>query len=163
MRWEHFTHGKQNICLPISYCLQAERATRQRRPLLHLKTKRLMVPARRWRRSLQLGISRGIAHGSSLPTANKYLFADLLFFTRGEGDDATLPNFTTRYVAIEASSASLEALIAVLLPADGTSKQAIFPTAINLLIAVELLFPCADGERARPPSCASICTYNTLL
>ena len=97
---------------------------------------------------MQLGISRGIAHGSSLPTANKYLFANLLFFTSGEGDDTTLPIFTTRYAAIEASSASLEALIAVLLPAGGTPKQATFPTAINLLIAVELLFSCANGERA---------------
>ena len=101
--------------------------------------------------------------GAVLPMANKYLFADLLFFMSGEGDDATFPIFTTRYAAIEASSASLEALIAVLLPAGGTPKQAIFPTAINLLIAVELLFSCTDGERATLPSCTSIGAYNTLL
>ena len=95
--------------------------------------------------------------------ANKYLFADLLFFTSGDGDKATSPIFTTRYMAIEASSASLEGLIAVLLPAGGTLKQATFPTAINLLIAVGLLFSCVDGEWATPSSCASIGAYNTLL
>ena len=104
-----------------------------------------------------------MAHGSSLPTANKYLFVDLLFFTSGEGDEATSPIFRTRYAAIEASSASLEAFIAILLPACGTSKEATFPTAINLLIAIGLLFSYADGERATSPSCASIGAYNTLL
>ena len=44
-----------DTCLPIFKCLQAERATRQRRPLLQLKTKQLMLPARCWKRSLQLG------------------------------------------------------------------------------------------------------------
>ena len=34
-----------NTCLPIFCHLGAERATRQRRPLLHLKTNRLMLPA----------------------------------------------------------------------------------------------------------------------
>ena len=58
MRWEHFTQGKQNAYLPIFKFLQVERATRQRRPLLQLKTKQLMLPARRWKRSLQLGICR---------------------------------------------------------------------------------------------------------
>ena len=106
---------------------------------------------------------RGIAHGSSLPTANKYLFAELLFFMTGEGEETTSPSFTTRYVAIEASSASLEALIASVLPACGTAKEATFPTAINLLIAIGSLFSCADGERATPPSCTSIDAYNTSL
>ena len=71
MRGEHFTDGKQNACLPIFKCSQAERATRQRRPLLQLKTKRLMFPTRRWKRLLQLGICRGGANGNTLPTANK--------------------------------------------------------------------------------------------
>ena len=58
--WErqHFTHGKQNACLPIFNYLQAKRATRQRRPLLQLKTKQFRLPARRWKRSLQLGTCR---------------------------------------------------------------------------------------------------------
>ena len=57
-------------------------------------------------------------------------------FTSGEGDEATSPSFAIRCAAIEASSASLEALIAALLPAVGTAKKANFPTAIKLLIAV---------------------------
>ena len=95
--------------------------------------------------------------------ANKCLFADLLFFTIGEGDEATPPSFVAENASIEASSASLEALIASLLPACGTAKEATFPTAINLLIAVGSLFSSANGERPTPPSYASIGAYNTLL
>ena len=129
---QHFTYGKQNTCLPIFNCLQAKRATRQRRPLLQLKTKQLMLPARDvpltknpstgtaqqrlflvlkvvlhavvvisevLRLSTKSRCSRCCRHistsssslealfatrsmqmgcdGSTLPTANKYLFADL--------------------------------------------------------------------------------------
>ena len=81
----------------------------------------------------------------------------------GEDEETTSPSFTTRYAAIEASNALLEALIASELPTCGTAKEATFPTAINLLIAVGSLFSCADGERATLPSCASISTYNTSL
>ena len=77
--------------------------------------------------------------------ANKYLSADLLFFTAREGDEATSPSFAAENAAIEASSALLEALIASLLPACGTAKETTFPMAINLLIAVGSLFSCADG------------------
>ena len=102
-----------------------------------------------WKRSLQHSKYKVIAHGSSLPAANKYLFAELLFFMSGEGEETTSPSFTTRYAAIEASSASLEALIASVLPACGTAKEATFPTTINLLIAVGLLFlaQMASGQR----------------
>ena len=44
--------------------------------------------------------------------ANNYLFADLLFFTVPEGDEATSPSFIFENEGIEASSALLEALIA---------------------------------------------------
>ena len=64
--------------------------------------------------------------GSTLPTANKYLFADLQVFTSGEGDGATSLSFAIRYMVIEASSVSLEALIATLLPACDTAKDPIF-------------------------------------
>ena len=60
MPWEHFTDGNENTCLPIFNCFQTERATRQRRPLLKLKTQQLALPARRWKRSLQLGICTGM-------------------------------------------------------------------------------------------------------
>ena len=52
----------------------------------------------------------------------KYLFGNLLLFTRGEGDQATSPSFVTRCAPMEASSVSLEALIASLLPSGGTTK-----------------------------------------
>ena len=51
---QHFTHSKQNTCLPIFDCLQAESAMRQRRLLLQYVTRQLMLPAHRWKRSLQL-------------------------------------------------------------------------------------------------------------
>ena len=71
-----------------------------------------MLPARRWKRPLQLFTCGGPANGSSFTTANKYLFADLLFFTAGEGDEATSPSVAAENVAIDASSSSLEAPIA---------------------------------------------------
>ena len=122
-----------------------------------------MLPDRHWKRPLQL-ITCGVdANGGVFTMANKCLFADLLFFIAREGDEATSPSFAAENAAIEASSASLEAFIANLLPACGTAKQATFPTAINLLIAIGFLFSCGDGERATPPFCTSIGAYNTLL
>ena len=41
----------------------------------------------------------------------KYLFANLLLFASGEGDEATSPSFATSYEPIQASSPSLETLI----------------------------------------------------
>ena len=54
---------------------------------------------------------RGDANRSSFTTANKYLFADLLLFTSGEGDEATSPSCATVNESIDASSSSLEASI----------------------------------------------------
>ena len=85
MRWEHFTHGKQNACLPIFKCLQGERATRQRRPLLQLKTQRLMLPAHRWKRLLQLYKCKRHGNGSTLPTANKIPVCRSLIVCKGRG------------------------------------------------------------------------------
>ena len=150
-------------CLPILYSLQTERATRQRRPLFQLQTRGIMLPARCWKCSLQQSKCSGDANGSGLPTANNYLFADLFLFMSGEGDEVTSPSFTTRYAAIEASSASLEALIASLLPACGPATEATFPTAIRLLIAVGSLVACADSEWATTPSCMSMGACNALL
>ena len=53
----------------------------------------------------------GDENGSGLPTANKYLFAGLLLFVCGEGDETTSPFFPTANTGIDASSALLEALI----------------------------------------------------
>ena len=101
-----------NTCLPIFYFLPVERATRQCRPLLHLQTRGLMLPASCWKRSFQHGTCSGDANRSGLPTANKYLFANLLLFTNGEGDEATSPSFASANAGIDAFSELLEALIA---------------------------------------------------
>ena len=71
-----------------------------------------MLLARRWKRPLQLDTCGGDANRSSFTTANKYLFADLLVFMSGEGDEATSPSFTAKSSGIDVSSALLEALIA---------------------------------------------------
>ena len=105
----------------------------------------------------------GDANGRGLPTANNYLFVDLFFLMGGEGDEATSPSFTTRYVAIEVSSASLEALSGSSLPTCGPAKEATLPTAIRLLIAIGLLISCTDGEWATTPYFVSIGAYNALL
>ena len=60
--------------------------------------------------------------GSTLPMAKKDLFANLYIFTSGEGDEATSPSFLIHYMAIEASCASLEVLIASFLPASGIAN-----------------------------------------
>ena len=44
--------------------------------------------------------------------ANKHVFADLLLFESGEGDERTFPPFLAANVGIDAFSALLEALIA---------------------------------------------------
>ena len=136
---------------------------KQRRPLFQAQTRGMMLPMRFWKRSLQQSKCSGDANGSGLPMANNYLFADLFLFMSREGDEATSPSFTTHYVAIGASSASLEALIASLLLACGPAKEATFLTAIKLLIAVRSLVACADGEWATTPSCMSIGACNALL
>ena len=100
-----------NACLPIFYFLRAERATRQRRPLLQQVMRRSKLPAHCWKRSFQLGAFNEDGKASTLPTANKCLFANLLLFASGEGDEATSPSFTTSYEPIQASSPSLETLI----------------------------------------------------
>ena len=100
-----------NACLPIFYFLRVKRATRQRRPLLQQVTRRSKLPAHRWKRSFQLSKFSGDGKASTLPTANKCLFANLLLFASGEGDEATSPSFTTSYGSIQASSPSLETLI----------------------------------------------------
>ena len=99
-----------NTCLPIFCFLRAERATRPRRPLLQV-TNRLKLPTHHWKRSFQLGAFNGDANVSTLPTANKCLFANLLLFVSREGDEATSPSFAVENARIDASCALLEALI----------------------------------------------------
>ena len=50
--------------------------------------------------------------GAAYPRQTKSLFADLLLFTIGEGDETTSPSLTAENAGIDAASALLEALIA---------------------------------------------------
>ena len=108
-------------------CLPAERATRQCRPLLQLKTQRLMLPARRWKRLLQLYKCKGHGNGSTLPTANRIPVCRSLIVYKRRARRGNVAFFcNTFHVAIDASSSSLKAIIATLLPTDGIAKKAIF-------------------------------------
>ena len=71
-----------------------------------------MLPARRWKRPLQIITCGADANGGFFTTANEYLSADLLFFTAPKGNEATSPSFIVENAGIEASSTLLEALIA---------------------------------------------------
>ena len=106
---------------------------------------------------------QGVWNGSTLQTANHHLFASLFFCMSGEGDRESSPPFSSTNAVMSASSALLEALIASLLPTVGTTKEATFLRAIKLLIAIELLFACANGEWETALSCALIGTCNALL
>ena len=68
-----------NTCLLIFYFLPAEKAKRKRPPLFQLRIQGWMLLVRCWKCSLQHSAYSGDANGSGLPTANKYLFADLYF------------------------------------------------------------------------------------
>ena len=103
---------KQITCLRFFSLFVEQRATGQLGTLVQLETSRLMLPARRWKRPLQLNTFGGDANRSSFTTANKYLFADLLLFESGEGDETTRLSFASANAGIDVSSALLEALIA---------------------------------------------------
>ena len=118
---------------------------------------------RYWKRSLQHSKCTGLSIGALCPWETNYSFANLLFFTSIEGAEAMLPSFATRYVAIKAFSLLLEALIATLLPAGDTAKEAIILIAIKLLIIFRFFFSGANGEQSTPPSCTSIDAYNAFL
>ena len=124
---------KQITCLRFFCLFVAQRATRQCRPLLQLKTNRFMLPARRWKRPLQLITFGGDANGSSSTTANKYLFADLLLFKSGEGDEATSPSLATVIESIDASSPLLEAPLH-LITCGGGCKQEQFHYGKQILV-----------------------------
>ena len=47
-------HVETNYLLAILLFARAQRETGERRPLVQLETSRLMLPARRWKRPLQL-------------------------------------------------------------------------------------------------------------
>ena len=91
------------------------------------------------------------ANGSGLRTVNKYLFADLLLFTSGEGDGATSPSCATVNGSIDASSSSLEASIPTQ-QMRGDANRSSFTMANKYLFADLLLFTSGEGDEATSPS-----------
>ena len=139
-------------CLRIFRLFVAQRATGQRRPPLKIQTGRLMLPAHRWKRPLQLITCREDTNGSSFTTANKHLFANLLLFESGEGDEATSPSFAAKNASIDASSSSLEAPIATYYMQRGMRMGGIFTTADKYLSTDLLFFTAREGDEATSPS-----------
>ena len=89
----------------------------------------------------------GDANGSGIPTANKYLFADLLFFIDREGDKATSPSFsaTKRGMMLLAHcwKRSLQQS-----KYSGDALGSCLPTANNYLFANFFLFTGGEGDGA---------------
>ena len=71
------------------------------------------------------------------PRQTKYLFVDLQLFTSKEGDEATSPSFVAKNAAIEASSSSLEALIATQYMELGCDVSTL-PTVNKMLVCQSL-------------------------
>ena len=95
-----------------------------------------MLPARRWKRPLQLIIRGADANGGVFTTANKYLFADLLFIESGEGDEATSPSLETENKSIDASSPSLEAPITTYYMRRGMQTGAVSQRETNICLPI---------------------------
>ena len=103
-----------------------------------------MLPARRWKRSLQLGICKWDAMEALYRRQTKYLFADLSLLTSGEGDEATSPSFTAENEAIDASSSSLEAPIATRYM-QGDAMETLYRRQTDTCLPI---FKCLQAERA---------------
>ena len=82
--------------------------------------------------------------GAFYPRQTKHLFADLSVF--GEGDEATSPSLVAENGAIDASSSSLEALIATFGIWRGDAMGALYPRQTKCLFADLSVF--TSGERA---------------
>ena len=71
-----------------------------------------MLPDCLWKRKWNVTSCSWKAKLGTLHTEKNYLFALFIFFCGVEGDEATSPSFAAENQAIDASSSSLEALIA---------------------------------------------------
>ena len=100
---------KKNYLLALFTFVCGAEGDRQRRPLLQVKTGRVMVPDRRqnpkWKGYfMQLAGKAGhFTHGKN------YLLPIFSFLCGTKGDEATSPSFVGENAAIDASSLSLEA------------------------------------------------------
>ena len=114
MQWgcerERFTHGKQ---IPVcrSLLLKSGEGDEATSPCCATVNESIDASSSSLEASIPTQQMRGDANRSSFTTANKYLFADLLLFTSGKGDEATSPSCETVNGSIDAFSSSLEASI----------------------------------------------------
>ena len=108
----HFAHGKKPTCLRFLPLFMAQRATGQRRPLLQVEMGRLMLPDCLWKRTVNVTSCNWKAKLGTLHMEKNYLLALFTFVCGVEGDEATSPSFLAENQAIDASSSSLEAVIA---------------------------------------------------
>ena len=138
-------------CLPIFSFLRAERAKRQRPPLLQQATSRFKLPNHRWKRSFQVGAFSGDANANSSPTANKYLFADLFLFKSGEGDEATSPSFAAEMRELMLPACCWKQSLQHR-KCSGDAKRSGLSTANNYLLADLILFTDGEGDDATSPS-----------
>ena len=104
-----------------------------------------MLPARHWKRPLQLiTFEGGAGNGSIFITANKYLFADLLLSKSREDNEATSPSLATENESIDASSPLLEAPVTTYYMRRGMQTGAILQRQTNTCL---LIFCCLRAER----------------
>ena len=85
----------------------ALRVTGQRRTLVQVQRRRLMLPARRWKCKWHVASCNWYAKSRTLHTEKIYLPANLLFVRSAEGDGTTSPSCATVNGLINAYRASL--------------------------------------------------------
>ena len=83
----------------------------------------------------------------------------IFFFASREGDEATSPSFTTRYMPIHASSASLETLIATWY-VQWDANRSTLTTTNKCLLTNLLLFVSREGGEVVSPSFTT--SYTTI-
>ena len=91
--------------------------------------------------------AEGDANRSSFTTANKYLFADLLFIESGEGDEPASPSFAAENESLDASSSSLEASIANYYMRGGC-KWGRFHNGKQILVCRSFILYSSKGQRS---------------
>ena len=143
-----FSQWQANAYLLIFYSLNPERATKQRLSLLQLKSWGLGLSVRCSKHSLRHSKYRGIAHGSNLPMAKKYLFANLLLFESGEWDKTTLPSIATQNAMIDSSKSLLEEPIATFYMRGGVCEREHFHNGNQMPICQSFILYSRIGQQS---------------
>ena len=112
-----------------------------------------MLPACCWKHSLQHCKCSGDVDGSSLPKANKYLFADLLFFIAGECDEEKSPSFVAETQGLMLPAPCQKFLLQYS-KCRRDENGSTLPMANKYLFPNPLLFMSGEGDEAMSPSFA---------